>query len=271
MHNRQTLTYFTIGALILGGTMSSTAARSATLFSDGFESGRLDASQNGISWTSSESTAVSSDRAFSGTRSLKFTFEAGGLGDDAFAEQRVRLPQRGEYWFKYRLYIPTNYTHRSDEPSNNKFLAVYRSPYTDPGFQVNFSMEPSGNGGSNLDVRSYNNGSEGRSRALSSNFISTADRGTWIEVIAQVKVPTSSTSADGVMKIWKNGTQMGNITNLASWGGSGENYISEAYLLGWANSGFSQETLMYIDDVVIADSAFDAPVTPNPPTAVTVR
>ncbi len=92
-----------------------------------------------------------------------------------------------------------------------------------------------------------------------------------MDLIAQVKVPTSSTSNDGVMKLWKNGQLVANITDLQSFGGTGKNYIDQAYFLGWANSGFTQATVMNIDDVTIADSAITAGLIPNPPTNATVQ
>jgi len=32
----------------------------------------------------------------------------------------------------------------------------------------------------------------------------------------------------------------------------GFNYFEDGYLLGWANSGFNEETVMYIDNVVFS-------------------
>lgn len=257
-------------AAALACALASMPVSAATLFTDGFESGSLGSSQNGVSWGSSTATVVSTEQAFSGNRSLRFRFSGGGSGQDAFAEQRVRLPQRNEYWFRYRLYIPSNYTHRSDGDSNNKFLAVYRAPYETPGFQVNFSMHPTSGGGSNLAAHYYDDGRERASRSISSSFITSADNGKWMEIVVQVKVPTSASSDDGIMRIWKNGSLAGSITDLSSWGGTGENYITEAYLLGWSNSGFSQETLLFIDDIVIADAPFDTK-TPSAPADLTAR
>lgn len=249
------------------------AASAATLFTDGFEKGTLDrTAQNGVSWIASQATAVNNGQAASGQYSLRFSFAGVPRGEDSFAEQRIALPSKPAYWFKYKLYVPANYAHRSDSYSNNKFLAVYQSPYQkeNSGFQVNFSLQPNGSGGSNVEVHHYNNGSEGPVRwDVVKNFISDADKGKWMDLIAEVRVPASASSADGIMRLWKNGQQVVNITNLASWGGSGKNYIDQAYFLGWANSGFDQTTLMYIDDVQISDTPFAAGPTPNPPTNVT--
>lgn len=256
---------------ILLGIVSG-GATAATLFSDSFESGDLSFTQNQVRWIDSQATAVSSSVFSTGKYSLKFTFTGGGAGVDAFAEQRISMPKKTEYWFKYRLYIPTNYVHRTDDYNNNKFLAVYQAPYlkVNPGFQVNFSLQADGQGGSDLEVHHYNGGIEGAVNIVSSGFITDADKGKWMTLIAQVKVPASATSKDGVMRMWKNDTLKVNITNMPSWGGTSGNYIDQAYFLGWSNSGFTQTTLLYIDDVVIADAPLTG-VVPYPPTGVTAQ
>ncbi len=246
-----------LASLAFAAAFGMNLSNAATLFTDGFESGTLSrASQNGVAWIDSASVEVSSSVASSGKYSLQFNFAAVPLGNSSWAEQRISMPKKPEYWFGYKLYIPANYSHRVHAPSNNKFLAVYQGPYqkADTGFQVNFSLQPNGKGGSDIEVHHFNGGHEGPVQLVYRNFITDADKGTWMALIAQVKVPTSATSNDGVMKLWKNGQQVVNITNLPSWGGTDKNYIDQAYFLGWSNSGFTQNTALNIDDVVIADS-----------------
>ncbi len=61
-----------------------------------------------------------------------------------------------------------------------------------PGFQVNFSLQPNGSGGSTF--AKLQGGIEGPVSIVARNFITDTDKGKWMELIAQVKVPTSSTS-----------------------------------------------------------------------------
>mgnify|MGYP007022268465 CR=1 FL=1 len=56
------------------------------------------------------------------------------------------------------------------------------------------------------------------------------------------------------MQLWKNGNQMVNLTNLASWGGIDENYFDAAYILGWSNSGYASDTLFYVDNFFISNA-----------------
>lgn len=261
-----------LGRVVGCWMVSSAFAWPGIIFTDNFDSSARAPTQNGASWGGNRRTAVSASQASSGNYSLEFTFEGGPSGADAFAEQRISLPPRPAYWFKYRLYIPQNYAHRTQatEGTNNKFLAVYRDPYGAPGFQVNFSLQPNGNGGSHLDAHHYRDGREQRIRRAANDFITSSDRGKWIEIVAEIRVPSSPSAYDGVMRLTKNGQVVASITDLGSWGGEGMNYIDEAYFLGWANSGFDQTTLMYIDDVEISDTPFGT-TTPSPPTNVIVR
>lgn len=241
------------------------------LFEDGFETGAFRSGANGVSWASSRDTSVSDERSYSGRYALRFFFEGGPAGEDAFSEQRIRLPQRNEFWFRYRLYVPANYHHRRDGASNNKFLAVYRAPYTEPGFQVNFSLNPNDSGGSDLNVHYYHDGRELKPITLARDFITSADRGRWMLVVAQVRTPTSANASDGIMRMWKNNQLVAEITNLNSWGGSGENHITEAYLLGWANSGFNEDTVFFIDDFAVFDGEPQVVAKPRPPASLAVQ
>ena len=122
-----------------------------------------------------------------------------------------------------------------------------------------------------MEIHHYNGGIEGSVRTVANNFITSSDKGAWMEIIAQVKVPSAQGARDGVMKLWKNGTLLVNVTDLPSWGGSGKNYIDQAYLLGWSNSGFTQATNLYIDDFVLSNSPLSGETKPNPPTNVTAQ
>ncbi|MES9991874.1 MAG: heparin lyase I family protein [Candidatus Thiodiazotropha sp.] len=236
---------------------------------DGFESGDLSSSANGVSYGGNVETAVSTENSLMGDYSLRFTYPAAPNGSDSFSEQRMNYPQTNELWIRYNLYVPTNYVHRTQSgAANNKFLAVYKDEYRYPGFQVNWSLSPDGSGGSNLSLHRYRNGSEQRvispSNGIGVGFITQADRGKWIQIVARIKAPSSQNSSDGVMQMWKDGEFVTNETTLDNYGGAGENYMDELYLLGWSNSGFSEQTVFYIDDLHINDGT--PFVQPSPPT-----
>jgi hypothetical protein len=256
----------------------------ATIFSDNFDTGATAAAQNAASWQAPTSTvAVTKSTAASGCCSLGFTYGGSAIGGQGMAQATLAVPQRTTYWFQYKLFVPSNYYHRNnDGASNNKFLAVYAMPYSNPGFQINLSTEPNGSGGSNLDVHYYNNGSEQTPVAAATNFIGSGDLGKWMSLVIQVAVPSGSSSQNGIVNVWKNGQQVVNITNLASYGGA-SNFINEVYFLGWANSGFTATTVLNIDDLVVADTPLTgtstgtstppptSTVVPDPPSSVSVQ
>lgn len=246
-------------------------AWAAPLFQDGFESGTLDHTDNGVSYGSSVYTTVSNERARTGQFALRFEFEGGATGEDAWAEQRLSFPDQTELWVAYDLFVPDNYHHRTESgASNNKFLAIYRAPYTDPGFHLNWSVNPDGNGGSNLALHRYRNGIEQSSRPptddLGVGVITAEDRGQWIHIEAFIRVPSSADSEDGVMRMWKDGTLVTDETALNNYGGDDENYFNELYLLGWSNSGFDEDTIVYIDNLTLSERSLAAPKPPRNPT-----
>ncbi|MHB8346841.1 MAG: heparin lyase I family protein [Acidiferrobacterales bacterium] len=253
------------------------------LFQDGFESGNLSHTENNIEWASSASTSVNSVNPLTGSYSLQFYYKAVPPGKDDWSEQRIELyhpyntakalaggNEYTDLWFKYDLYIPSNYYHRiqpNGRTDNNKFFALYRDPYTVPGFQVNFSTEPNGSGGSNIEVHYMRNGVDQTPLSPWSgrNFITSADLGHWHMIVIHIKAPTGNDTDNGVMQLWKDGKQIVDITNLNDWGGTSKNYFNAAYLLGWANSGYTRTTIFYIDNFVISTS----PIGVNPPAAPT--
>ncbi|MFY3773156.1 heparin lyase I family protein [Marinobacter salsuginis] len=249
--------------------LSSTIAYAEPQFHDTFETGDLSHSENGVYYGGSTGASVSAVNKLNGSYSLRFLFRAKPLGEDSFAEQRMIYPQTNELWLKFDLYIPSNYYHRNDSPSNNKFLAIYKKDYRYPGFQVNWSLTANGQGGSNIALHRYRNGGEQRilDPEIGRNFLTSSDRGKWINIIARVKAPSSATASDGIMQMWKNGDLVTNETSLDNYGGTNENYMDELYLLGWSNSGFTEETIFYLDNLSIDNEPFNRP---NPPSGVIV-
>lgn len=250
-------------SIVLLATLSvvSLSSKAGILFQDGFESGSRSAASNGFYWSdNTPNTKPTTTRALTGQYSLEFPFQPKPAGQDSFEEQRVKFGKAyTELWVKYDLYVPSNYYHRVDGASNNKFFAIFNNNYR-PGFQLNFSTDPLSNGESKLVLHYYRNGVEMAPIGSGAGpIIGSADRGKWHRIVMHFKVPSGTSSADGIAELWKNGQQMFSVKNLASNASSGMNYMDEAYLLGWANSGYSELTVMNIDNVEIADT----PISPD--------
>src|SRR5690606_21754621 len=117
------------------------------------------------------------------------------------------------------------------------------------------STLPSGGGDSRLIVEyGRDEGPIGAYDAPSKNgFITDNERGRWNHFRWHSKMASSSSSNDGVVEVWWNGTLVARDTSMDIYG-SGRNYIDQGYLLGWANSGFASKTSIFIDDVRFYDT-----------------
>lgn len=214
----------------------------AVLFFDNFDSGSRAAPQNGITYGPSQVNVTIVNGK------MQFRHPPKPPGQDSSAEQRIELNrQMLDFWIAYDLTIPDNYFHRSENPSNNKFIAIYANPYTDPGFQINFSTYPSrdGTGESTLKLHSQNLGRENPPIDIPGTFIALADKGQTMRIVVHANV-------DGTVQLWKRGTLFADLTGLVISGGP-RHYIDALYLMGWSNSGFDQETLLLIDNLTIDD------------------
>lgn len=243
------------------------------LFSDSFESGDLSHAQSGISWASSNRTAVSNQNSNGGTFALKFTFDSNSV-----AEQRFSLGTAyNELVFTYDLYVPNgsesyggaSYLPVIVNPNNNKFMRLWRGDQSDgnngySSFWLKSGASTTNNiSGSNICrlIQEYgkNGGGVGQfgsgSQADAGNYASyftTADLGTWIAVKMHYKAATSAGN-NGVIETWKGGTQVASFSGADIYpsGGAAQNGFDFGYLLGFANTGFAATTYMFIDNVKI--------------------
>ena len=93
--------------------------------------------------------------------------------------------------------------------------------------------------------------------------------GKWTEVIIHTKF-ASAANNDGVVEVWKNGKLEHGVYNVRNHSSTGPNGVDKGYLLGWANTGFQNTTIIYIDDCVFSNtrivSQYNADSQPMPPT-----
>lgn len=227
------------------------------IFFDSFESGDLNnpTTTTGGSWTNSVNVSVSNDRAYTGTYSLRFVFGPNAPDEDTWSEQRFALGTNlQEIWLEYYIYIPTNYFHR-DAPGtdNNKWMWLWGDVYSATNTH-GASTWPTGNGDSDLFADyGKNEGPVGPAYGDSPvvyNFITDAERGQWNHFRWHSKMATTADSEDGLMEIWWNGVLVAQDLSMDIFS-STANYINEGYLLGYSNSGFTDQTLIYIDDFAV--------------------
>lgn len=248
-------------------------ANAEVLFEDDFESGTFGKTVVAAStsttarWGDRPSVAVVQTRPKAGRYSAQFHF-ANDADGDAWSELRFDLGKlNNAVWMQYDLYIPANYAHRPS--GNNKFFRLWGADYGDQE-KVGASTWDIDSGGGICRLNGdWNTGpGMGEHGAGSTPFIAAADLGTWMTIKIYVKAATATTN--GTLNIWKNGTLVINNTGTMNNYTSGNPHAYRyGYLLGWANTGFTQNTDMYIDNVVFAtteaDLSTEETVAPNPP------
>lgn len=279
----------------------------ATGFSDSFEQDSTGSNPRGsnsiFDWTDSYLVKVSDERAYSGSKSLAFSFEGSpDLAADAMSEQRFSLDKKyTDLWFRYKLWVPENYFHRAPEgPSNNKgLLMLWGDSYSGYSPTVSLHFERKGSTGESYLYSSWRvNGatafnffdpatlSAGGDLANAPVGISMSDRGTWIDWVINVRASTipvasndwRSGEGNGVVRVWKNGSLILNISNAHNYydgsssdaGGSGDGW-NAGYLIGWANSGFNEDTTLNIDDFSMGPTSDSVGFELNKPVLGSVR
>ena len=288
------------GAIALAGACLPAGAQA--IFTDSFESGDMSHTQGGIKWASNANTLVYSGFGHSGTHCLKFAYPVGAAGNGSWAEQRFDLGANyPELYIEWYAFYPNGteglgpkFTHQAASPDNNKFLRLWsgnqsdgNNGYSDFYVKTGASTAIDGAGGEQIFAEyGENNAAVGPYGTTGTQpnytylgFITDSYLGRWLRMQVHVKVATSANN-NGVIEIWRDGVALFSGTNLPTYptGGTG-NYYNFGYILGWANSGFTQATNVYIDDVSFSTTGFGSgsggggttTTVPEPPTSVSVQ
>jgi len=241
------------------------------LFADGFEAGYAP-KQNNAGWTNTTpvNVTVSTDVAHGGTHSLRFSFPGKVDCNDASAQQAFTLGrQMTEVWMEYYVYFPAGgeggsarYYHRSqpgckDTSTNNKFFTVYGPNYsgeTTMSLQT-WTTAVSVPGDTRVNT-AYSKAGRNGIWFYSANddpFVSAPDLGHWMQIRVHLRLASFGQS-NGVIEVWKNGGRILTSTTLDWYDSTNSaNYMTQGYLMGWSNSGFTQMTNIYLDDFKIID------------------
>lgn len=254
-----------IGSFVLFGLILAKSAQAQVIVQDDFEGGQWKSF-----WGSKTRASVSSERPRDGRYSARFAFQAAAPGDDSFSELRFDLG--GEYrelTIEFDLFVPSNYRHRPDSPDNNKFFRLWLHDYDDVE-KIGASLRSQGTTGNSRIGTDYRKEANlGMSTTLKSanDFITAADKGKWMKVSIYIKSATNT--SNGIIRIFKNGRLFLDDSGIKNHVAGTQGY-RYGYLLGWANSGFAEETIFYIDNVrfLASESVNSAP---RPPVQLTVH
>jgi hypothetical protein len=231
-------------------------ASAVPFFQDSFESGDLSHMENSAAWTDSATTAVSADKAHTGTRSLKFTF-AGSSSDGAWSEQRFTLGSAKRV--------------TGNAATNNKVIRLWGEDYNE-ALKMGASfwagsislLQPDAYWTGWPQYLSCASDGPGPSDALPGSWtLTTEDLGKWHSF--EFHFRPDDGSGNGAYEFWVDGEKKISHTALSYAGAPcSPGYFKNGYLLGWANSGFDQDTYIFIDDVAFSTSYIGAGGGTNP-------
>ncbi len=242
-----------------------------TVFSDGFESGDLTNSDSGFYWNDHTATVtVNTSAKKSGTYGAQFRFGPDALGADSDAELKILFGHpMTEFSLRYFLYLPSNFVHRSDGVSNNKGICqLWSGAYGAVASNqfIGFEYWPdsaigSGAGGSVLASRKGRDGVDlgnyyGPPDTAYSSMFRATDVGKWHQFRVYVKLASGPGMNDGIIRAWRYVSDGSPSLEyeVTDWGYcTAGNYIDQGYILGYSNSGFTDQTDIYIDDFVLME------------------
>jgi len=245
--------------IFMASTICSSAVCGDVIYEDNFESGAFNPfwTDRAYVYMSSSNTQSTKEQSRYGQFAAQFLFKGGASGEDAMSELRFDLGQiYPELTISFDLYIPDNYVHRDDvSTDNNKFFRLWPNEYNDKE-KVGASLmyEPTG---SKMAIDLVLREDWGLSLAgggTAGRFITNSDLGKWMHVDLSVY------SGDGddyaYLSIYKNGDKFIEYSQALDYDPTVRGY-RYGYLLGWANSGFEEDTRLMIDNVVFKDNAID--------------
>jgi uncharacterized protein YjdB len=256
--------------IVVNDTTTPTLPAGAGFF-DNFDKGhRASTNQYGFGWTAnSANVSVSNDIAHSGRYSLKFLYH--GHADttvDATAQQRFTMgPGAKEVWIQYYFYLTDGTEglgarfYQRSSIDNNKFFVLWAKTYsTSGGPQLECEYRPSklaGPGDSYLYCM-WSSADHKMMMAQAPTWdpaFTDALRGHWTQVRIHAKLSSTPTADDGGFELWINGQKIMSQMDMpwAAKDGNPDVFIN-GYLWGWANSGFTEDTPIYVDDFAIYTS-----------------
>lgn len=244
--------------VIAGGTPPTPPPEGDPDYETGFEAATFaELNANGFVWGGSTRATISTERAFAGTRSVRMAYQAAAAGSDSRTQQNFNLGQNvTEVWFEWQMYLNANYTTRAGEsPSNNKWFRLWGDDYN-AGNKVGASTDYSAIFDDNTRLRfeytfrTYADGLIGfgpsGSQSPATSF-GGAMKSAWTRVRLHLKMVTTAQN-DGVMELWFGSTKVIDFQNVNAKYDTIRPYWNQGYILGAANSGFTSETLVFVDD-----------------------
>lgn len=225
---------------------------------------------NGFNWTGGFfSIVVTDEQSFSGTRSVRFDYPGEpDLCEDSTRELQFELAPDGqtgydEIWIEYMVRVPDNFEHRSGcGGTNNKLLSMWAENYNNSAGDAEITIEWA----RATTTRSFLRQAvvtdpqrladdQPTQQLIKGTIFDSSMRGTWIRLRYHYRIGGSDAVNDPtIVDIWRDNTKICearpdyNMKAYPPENPPGLNYFRRAYMFGWSNSGFTEDTNFYVDD-----------------------
>ncbi len=289
------------GISLVGAYPENLTAQSLTpIFSDSFESGSFTHSENGFRWGSPNRTSIVRDDGcavhinpprcvegnsgqwengpgVSGRHSMRFRYPA----LESWAEQRFDIGgSYPELWMSFWIRVPINYVHENamGTGDNNKFFALWADSYNSGAVIIGGLWRDSRTNSTRFSIGGIQTtqGHGGDIWADGVFWRNPEDRGRWMHFVMQAKMSDTADINSGVIRAWSRWEDSPDYTLLVerhnyefTAQAGGNSGWSGGYLMGWANSGYAENTEFLIDDFTVSTHSLfiaDGPARPKPPT-----
>jgi len=256
---------FLAAIFLIAGFFVASINAQAAFFTDGFESGDLSHTENGAFWFSGggQDATVSSTRAHSGTRSMRFEYAP--EPDHLWSEERFNLGDpKTDVYIQYWVWFDSNYVHASSG-NNNKFIRIWseNSAYEGDPVKMGASLLYDATYMATMQGEMGEAGGDTPSCLASIGQFHTL--GTWPIAenlgrwaLFEWHFKLDSGAGDGALELWVDGVKEIDGTSLsfigAPCGAEGSRYFRVGYLFGYDNARFAETTYMYVDDVKFSDT-----------------
>lgn len=213
------------------------------------------------------------------THSLQGTYIAKPLGEPNGSPQLnfSWTTELDELWFEWVVHFPSTYVHRNNytPPStplvdNNKFWIFWGGAYSMGSVQVGCELLTDGTGGTGTsNGKSYSRPLARRSTdglyieiaGIGNNVVIGSGApcvpGTWNTIRGYMKKESSLGAADGAYTQWINGVRTEHATGVrigASDPAKVATGFHRGYFLGFANSGFTDDTVIHTQRIAFYDT-----------------
>ena len=267
------------------GEPDASARLGEPVFRDDFESADLSSTNEaGFRWGNTNRTSIVRDDGYvvfngdviedgphldrqwearSGSHALRFRYPA----YESFSEQRFRMGAAYPViWIGYWLRVPINFQHEKvlTTPTNNKFFALWMDDYSQhgdgPTVVWNFWQDGETLGSRHtISLSNETNGVRGHHASFPGFIEHPSDQGRWMHVVLYARMSTDATSNDGEARIWRRWEDEATYAPISDSPGrgfvapaAGPNGWAAGYIMGWANSGYAEDTEFLLDDFELA-------------------